>query len=66
MSAAGLGEPVESRWKPAELEALLVEHGFDVLEHATEADLRTRYFEGRADGLAPVMPVRLVVAERRR
>ena len=59
------GEPQRSRWKPDEFEAELEDAGFGVVEHATEADLSKRYFEGRSDGLMPGVPVRVVTAERR-
>jgi hypothetical protein len=36
-----------------------------VIEHATEDDLMERYFARRSDGLAPGLPARLVLAERR-
>lgn len=58
------GEPMQSRWKPEAFEVILHDVGFAILEHATEQDLQTRYFEGRADGLKPGLPARLVVAER--
>lgn len=57
------GEPMRSRWKPEDFERMLVGCGLRTLEHATEADLRRRYFEGRRDGLAPGMPARLITAE---
>ena len=59
------GEPLQSRWKPEAFEELLDDVGFAIIEHATEQDLYTRYFEGRADGLKPGLPARLIVAERR-
>jgi methyltransferase (TIGR00027 family) len=59
------GEPLQSRWKPEAFSSLLDEAGFAVLEHLTERDLEARYFAGRADGLRPSMPGRLVTAERR-
>jgi O-methyltransferase involved in polyketide biosynthesis len=59
------GEPMQSRWKPDVFAALLGDVGFTIIEHATERDLTARYFEGRADGLAPGVPARLIVAERR-
>jgi methyltransferase (TIGR00027 family) len=59
------GEPMLSRWKPDAFEVLLDDVGFRILEHATEQDLISRYFEGRADGLKPGLPARLVVAEPR-
>ena len=59
------GEPLQSRWKPEAFEALLDDVGFAIIEHATEQDLCARYFEGRADGLKPGVPARLVVAEPR-
>lgn len=61
-----IGEPMRSRFAPEAFEALLAEAGFGVLEHATERDLFDRYFAGRRDGLAPRLPVRLVLAERAR
>jgi methyltransferase (TIGR00027 family) len=59
------GEPMQSRWTPEAFEALLDEADFSILEHWTEADLHERYFKGRADGLTPSMPTRLIVAEKR-
>ena len=59
------GEPLQSRWKPEAFEELLDDVGFAIIEHATEQDLYTRYFEGREDGLKPDLPARLIVAERR-
>ena len=59
------GEPMQSRWKPDVFEALLADLGFAIIEHVTEQDLSVRYFEGRADGLKPGVPARLVVAESR-
>ena len=56
------GEPMKSRWKPEDFEAMLRERGLRVLDHSTEADLRERYFKGRSDGLHPAMPARLVTA----
>jgi hypothetical protein len=56
---------MRSRFKPEVFEALLEDVGFAILEHATERDLCARYFEGRADGLAPGVPARLIVAEPR-
>ncbi|MEE8166731.1 MAG: SAM-dependent methyltransferase, partial [Myxococcota bacterium] len=62
---SNFGEPLRSRWKPEVFEALLDAIGFTIIEHATEHDLYLRYFEGRADGLKPAVPARLIVAERR-
>ncbi len=59
------GEPLQSRWKPQAFEALLDELGFAIIDHATEQDLKARYFEGRPDGLEPGVPARLIVAELR-
>ncbi len=59
------GEPLQSRFQPEAFEALLDDVGFAILEHATERDLYARYFDGRADGLKPGFPARLVVAEPR-
>jgi methyltransferase (TIGR00027 family) len=61
---SGTGEPLQSGWKPEAFEALLSDVGFSIIEHATERDLHERYFEGRADGLTPGVPARLIVAER--
>ena len=60
---SGSGEPMRSRFAPEEFIALLERNGFRTLEHATEQDLTERYFAGRADGLAPGLPARLVLAE---
>ena len=57
------GEPMQSRFQPVVFEALLQDVGFTIIDHATEQDLTTRYFEGRADGLEPGVPARLVVAQ---
>jgi methyltransferase (TIGR00027 family) len=59
------GEPLQSRFKPEAFQSLLDAVGFSVIDHATEQDLTERYFAGRADGLAPGVPARLIVAERR-
>ena len=60
------GEPTRSRWKPDAFVEMLSDIGFDVVEHATEADLTDRYFEKRRDGMKPGVPGRIVTAERRR
>lgn len=60
-----VSEPFISRWRPADFEKLLDGHGFDIVEHATEADLIQRYFKGRSDGLKPGIPLRVLVAQRR-
>lgn len=57
------GEPWLSRWLPERFEAALLEQGFRIVEHATEADLATRYFADRADGMHPALPARLITAE---
>ena len=59
------GEPLRSRFEPRAFEALLTDAGFAIVEHATEHDLYLRYFQGRADGLKPGVPTRLIVANRR-
>lgn len=59
------GEPLRSRWKPEAFEALLDDVGFSIIEHLTEQDLSRRYFEGRADGLKPGVPARLITAAPR-
>jgi methyltransferase (TIGR00027 family) len=56
------GEPMKSRWKPEEFEAMLAERGLRTLDHSTEDDLNERYFRGRTDGLYPAMPARLITA----
>ena len=58
------GEPGRSRWTPKDFETLLIGIGYSIVEHATEMDLTTRYFEGRADGLKPGVPGRIITAER--
>jgi methyltransferase (TIGR00027 family) len=57
------GEPLVSRFTPDAFEQLLRSHGFNVIEHADEALLMQRYFEGRGDGLYPGLPLRVVIAE---
>ncbi|MAG33218.1 MAG: hypothetical protein CL908_20255 [Deltaproteobacteria bacterium] len=57
------GEPWISRWKPKAFETLLARAGLRLVEHATEADLFTRYFQDRSDGFAPAIPCRLITAE---
>jgi methyltransferase (TIGR00027 family) len=59
------GEPMRGGWKPETFERLLDNVGFSPIEHITERELARRYFAGRRDGLAPTMPARLLVAERR-
>lgn len=56
------GEPLRARWTPEAFETLLSRVGFSLIEHATEQVLHARYFEGRADGLSPGVPARMVVA----
>jgi methyltransferase (TIGR00027 family) len=58
------GEPLQSGWKPEAFETLLTGLGFEIVEHASERDLYERYFAGRADGLKPGVPARLIIAER--
>lgn len=58
------GEPHRSRFKPEAFEGLLVNLGFRIVEHLTEADLTERYFADRRDGLRPGVPGRIVTAER--
>jgi len=57
-------EPFVSRWTPAAFTQLLQRHGFELREHATEDDLIQRYFSGRADGLKPGLPLRVLVATK--
>lgn len=54
------GEPMKSRWKPADFEDLVREIGFEIAEHINEQDLTERYFKDRADGLRPGVPARLM------
>jgi len=61
---SGAGEPQRSRWVPEEFEAMLTRLGFTLVEHASEVDLTARYFEGRADGLKPGVPGRIITADR--
>ena len=58
------GEPTRSRWKPEAFVEMLRDCGFEIVEHATEVDLTTRYFTGRNDGLKPGVPGRIITAER--
>lgn len=58
------GEPFVSRFTPGAFEKLLQEHGFEVVEHATEEELFARYFTGREDGLRPAIPLRVVTARK--
>lgn len=65
-AAAGASqEPFRNQLAPAEFATLLGRAGFAVLEELDEAGLTQRYFDGRSDGLAPGLPARVVVAERR-
>jgi methyltransferase (TIGR00027 family) len=59
------GEPTRSRWAPEDFVKMMSDIGFEVVEHATEADLTARYFSGRGDGLKPGVPGRIITAERR-
>lgn len=56
------GEPMKSRWKPVDFEAMLRDRGLVVLDHSTEDDLNERYFKNRGDGMYPAMPARLITA----
>lgn len=57
------GEPWVSSWLPERFEEVVAERGFNLVEHATEADLNERYYAGRADGLFAGVPSRLVTLE---
>ena len=59
------GEPPRSRWKPDDFVEMITDIGFDIVEHATEEDLTTRYFSSRSDGLKPGVPGRILTAQRR-
>ena len=47
--AAEMGEPFISLFRPAEIEALLQECGFDQIEHFGPDEARAKYFAGRDD-----------------
>ncbi len=56
------GEPMKSRWKPVDFEAMLSQCGLQTIDHSTEDDLNRRYFADRTDGMYPAMPARLITA----
>lgn len=58
------GEPMASRWTPADFSALLKDSGFEIVEHVDEEGLTERYFSDRQDGLKPGIPLRAVIARR--
>jgi methyltransferase (TIGR00027 family) len=62
--AASVGEDHRKFWKPEALVSLLAAKGFETVEHATERDLTDRYFQAREDGLAPGLPIRVLISER--
>lgn len=47
--AAGFGEPFVTLFTRDEIDAVLREHEFDVIEHIGRDEARTRYFGGRRD-----------------
>lgn len=51
--ARAAGTPFVSFFKPDEMLALAIEAGFKDVRHVAAADLETRYFAGRTDGLRP-------------
>ena len=60
-AAAELGEPLLTMWTAEEAEACARRCGFKVVDHPGSADLRDRYFAGRADGLRPLEFEQLLV-----
>jgi methyltransferase (TIGR00027 family) len=62
---SSVGEPTRSRWKPDDFIKMVEDIGFDVVDHATEEDLTTRYFASRKDGLKPGVSGRVLTLERR-
>ncbi len=58
------GEPLRSRFAPEDFATLLAGAGWRVVEEIDELELARRYFRQRADGLRPLLPARLVLAER--
>ena len=64
--ATAVGEDHRKFWAPDAFEALLASAGFETLDHVTEVDLTERYFRDREDGLAPGVPIRVIIAERSR
>ena len=60
--AARLGEPVQTRWSPTEVEQVVVRCGLQVADHPSRDELISRYFADRTDGLHPVSSMRLVAA----
>jgi methyltransferase (TIGR00027 family) len=56
------GEPLKTRMTAEETDALLTDNGFAVVENLTHAELCTRYFADRADGLRPHTIERIATA----
>ena len=61
--AASVGEPLQPGWLVSEIERLISRCGLKVVDHPARADLQTRYFAGRADGLRPYTFETLVTAQ---
>jgi len=60
--AASLGDPIQPGWPVTEIEQLISRSGLEVVDHPARADLQTRYFAGRADGLRPFTAESLLTA----
>lgn len=57
------GEPFQTFFEAAEIEAHVAACGLKIVEHPTRQQLRDRYFPGRADHLIPYSIERLLRAE---
>lgn len=60
--ARAAGTPFLSMFDPTRMLGLAVAAGFAQARHVSSADLATRYFAGRADGLSPSSSEQLIVA----
>jgi methyltransferase (TIGR00027 family) len=60
--AASLGEPLQPGWPVIEIERLISQSGLKVVDHPARADLQSRYFTDRTDGLRPYNAETLVTA----
>jgi methyltransferase (TIGR00027 family) len=60
--ASASGEPIQSRFAPADLETIIHSCGLRPIDHPTREDLIDRYFSERADRLKPYTVERLLAA----
>jgi methyltransferase (TIGR00027 family) len=58
---AETGEPIQTKLRAREAEALMKRCGFEVVEHPSAEDLERLYFAGRDDGLRPSSGERIIV-----